>query len=78
MYGQTVATVNAKEGPAYGVALLAMVGTGAYGSVPQACEAIKVTEELQPVAASRAAYDRCYDLYRRLYSDLKDEFPNWP
>jgi xylulokinase len=33
VYGQRVVTINAEEGPAYGVALLAMVGTGAYKSI---------------------------------------------
>jgi xylulokinase len=71
-----VTTINATEGPAYGVALLAMVGTGAYATVPQACDAIKVTEELQPNDHSRQGYEQYYGVYRRLYSDLKPEFEN--
>jgi xylulokinase len=74
-YGQKVTLVNATEGPAYGVALLAMVGTGAYATVPQACEAIKVTETLHPVDTQKTVYDRAYGVYHRLYSDLKSEFP---
>ncbi len=75
IYGQRVATINTQEGPAYGVALLAMVGTGAYQSVPEACAAtIKVTEELAPNDANRQTYDGLYAEYQRLYPALKDEF----
>ena len=31
-------TVNAHEGPGFGVALLAMVGAGVFSSVPEACD----------------------------------------
>jgi xylulokinase len=75
IYGQKVATINAAEGPAYGVALLAMVGTGAYGSVPEACAAaIQVIEELPPDAKRQNAYDAIYAEYQRLYPVLKEEF----
>ncbi len=39
IYGIDVDTVNSTEGPAFGVALLAQVGTGAYSTVPEACDA---------------------------------------
>ncbi|HSG73374.1 MAG TPA: xylulokinase, partial [Planctomycetaceae bacterium] len=43
IYGQRVVTINAEEGPAFGVALLAAAGTGAYKDVVEACTAtIKV------------------------------------
>jgi xylulokinase len=75
IYGSTVATVNAQEGPAFGVALLAMVGTGVYQTVPEACAAtIRTTEERGPRADQQAIYDRVFDAYRRLYPALKDEF----
>ncbi|GBD35207.1 Xylulose kinase [bacterium HR36] len=76
IYGHKVALVNATEGPAYGVALLAMVGTGVYGSVPEACDAtIRVTEELVPCPQRKAFYDRCYAVYRQLYPALHALFP---
>jgi xylulokinase len=78
VYGQRVTTVNATDGAPYGAALLAMVGTGAFETVPQACEAIKVTEEILPNDAHRPSYDRAYATYRKLYSRLKEEFKNWP
>jgi xylulokinase len=75
VYGQAVAQINAQEGPAYGVALLAMVGTGAYQSVPEACLAtIRVTEELPPNPDAQRQYDPIYQEYHRLYSVLAETF----
>src|SRR5690606_1881343 len=39
IYDATVTTINTQEGAAYGVALLAGVGTGVFKTVPEACEA---------------------------------------
>jgi xylulokinase len=75
VYGQTVAQTNADEGPAFGVALLAMVGTGAYRTVPEACAAaIRVTEELQPEQETQDRYEKLYGEYRRLYPLLLETF----
>lgn len=68
IYGQKVTQINAQEGPAFGVALLAMVGTGAYRTVPEACAAtIKVTEELSPQATRMKKYEEVYAEYHKLY-----------
>jgi xylulokinase len=76
IYGQKVALVNATEGPAFGVALLAMVGTGAYSSVPEACDAtIRVTEEIAPVPERKSFYEQCYKVYRQLYPAMRPIFP---
>jgi xylulokinase len=75
VYGQTTATINAVEGPAYGVALLAMVGTGAYASVPEACAAaIRETETLAPQAQVAARYEALFRQYQRFYPALAEEF----
>jgi xylulokinase len=67
--------VNIEEGPAYGAAVLAMVGTGAYSSVPEACRAtIRPTTETVPNPATGATYSRYYPLYRSLYPLLKESF----
>ena len=48
VFGQDVMTINAEQGPAYGVALLAAVGSGAYKSI----EAVmKNQEDLVEVVA---------------------------
>jgi len=76
VYGTTCVTVRTEEGPAYGAAILAAVGTGRFASVPEACAAIvKVTRTIRPRPARRRAYARCYQQYRRLYPALKAEFP---
>ena len=75
IYGRPVVTINASEGPAYGVALLAGVGTGVWSSVEQACEAtISVEEEAATDPGRAALYGKYYPVYRQLYQCLKDEF----
>jgi xylulokinase len=74
IYGQPVVTINAAEGPAFGVALLAGVAAGAWGSVEEACEkTIRITGETKP-SHDRKRYDERYPLYRSLYRSLKDDF----
>jgi xylulokinase len=75
IYGQDVVTINASEGPAYGVALLAQVGTGGFASVPEACDAtIRVVETTRAERKTAAFYDRAYPIYRQLYADLTGTF----
>jgi len=76
IYGCSCATINTEEGPAYGAALLASVGTGRFKSVPEACKAcIKVTRTIKPNARARRLYAKYYAQYCRLYPALRDEFP---
>jgi xylulokinase len=76
VYDLPIVLTNASEGPAYGVALLAGVGTGVWGSVEQACKAsIKPTTRTAPNRKLAATYSRHYTTYARLYGDLKDRFP---
>jgi xylulokinase len=68
-------TINVDEGPALGVALLAGVGAGVYGSVEEACDAvIRPESRTAPCAVNHAAYRRFHDVYRALYPSLKDRF----
>ncbi len=77
VYGHSVVTINATEGPAFGVALLAGVGTGVWKSVEEACKAtIKVTNTTRPNRKRAALYERHYQLFRSLYPALKDSFAN--
>jgi len=76
VYGVDVHTVNATEGPAFGVALLAQVGIGGFSSVPEACDAtIRTVERTAVDPKAVAFYDRGYAVYRKLYLDLRDTFP---
>ena len=75
IYGRPAATINAEEGPAYGVAILAGVGTGVWSSVPQACRAvIRETETLRPDRRRARFYAERHAQYTRLYAALKAEF----
>jgi xylulokinase len=75
VYGQKVSTINAAEGPAYGVALLAAAGTGAYKNVVEACEAtIQVVDSTPVDNAARKAYDAGHKVYQQLYRSLKSDF----
>jgi ribulose kinase len=40
IYNKKVATISSHEGGAYGVAILAGVGTGVWKNVPEACKAV--------------------------------------
>ena len=75
IYGHDVHTLNSSEGPAFGAALLAQVGTGGHASVPEACDAsIRLVDQSRVDPAARASYDRSYALYRQLYRDLRGSF----
>src|SRR4051812_579688 len=75
VYKSPLVLTNATEGPAYGVALLAGVGTGVWSSVEEACRrAIKQTQKIAPKAKMSALYDEHFAVYDKLYGDLKARF----
>jgi xylulokinase len=70
---KSVVTLETQEGSAYGAALLAMAGTGAYGSVPEVCGA--VIREVDKVGPHDDSYATRYKVYGDLYPALKPLFP---
>jgi xylulokinase len=67
-----VATLASQEGSAHGAALLAMVGTGAFSSVTEACRnTAHETAGIAPRAAEAGAYRESYEMFRSLYPALK-------
>jgi xylulokinase len=75
VFGQDVVTINAEQGPAYGVALLAAVGAGAFKNVEEACSAtIRVVSRTTHDKKTAKSYDRFFPVYQRLYESLKDDF----
>jgi xylulokinase len=77
VFGQDVCTINAEQGPAYGVALLAAVGAGAFQNVQEACEAtIRVTSRTTCFTSRMPyrIYAQAYPVYRRLYHSLQADF----
>jgi xylulokinase len=72
-------TVNSTEGAAYGAALLAGTGAGAWPSVEAACDAtIAITGRDEPVAEWTKAYADLYPRYRELYAALKPTYDALP
>jgi xylulokinase len=75
VFQKPVACLENQEGSAYGAALLAMVGTGEFASVPEACAAvIRETETIEPRAAESQRYEQDYEIYRSLYPSLRPAF----
>ncbi len=72
VFRKRVVTLETQEGSAYGAALLALVGTGAFATVPEACAAvIREVSSTQPNAADVATYERGYAAYDSLYPALR-------
>jgi xylulokinase len=75
VFGQKVVTLNAEEGPAYGVALLAAVGGRAFKNVEEACRAtITVVKETPTNKEAAALYNRGFPVYQKLYRSLEGDF----
>ncbi len=74
VFNAEIVTVNTAEGAAYGAAVLAATGAGAFNSVEEACKnIIQITGRTVP-GENVAAYDKIYPLYRNLYPALKGTF----
>lgn len=75
IFGQPAVTINAEQGPGYGVALLAAVGAGAFKNIEEACDAtIKVVSKTPVVRNSKVAYDKAFPVFQNLYKSLKQDF----
>jgi xylulokinase len=70
VYGQPVELLAAEEGGAFGAALLAGVGVGAWPTVEAACaETVKVAQQIEPRNAP--AMDKAYQQFEQLYPALR-------
>jgi xylulokinase len=77
IFGTPVATLASQEGSALGAAILAMVATGEYGSVPEACGVIVRDQEIvEPRSAETKFYAQGHAVYRSIYPALKPLFPS--
>ena len=64
-----------EEGPAYGGAILAMVGCGEYASVLEATNAlIKTKDVTEPTPELIAKYNARYECFKKLYPALKSVY----
>jgi xylulokinase len=75
VFAKPVVTLASQEGSALGAALLAMVGTGEYASVPEVCAAV-IREEarVEPRWEDAEVYARGHRVYQALYPALKPVF----
>lgn len=72
---QSACTINAEQGPAYGVALLAAVGCGQFKNIEEACKAtIEVVKRTPPKKPAVRTYDKLFPIYQSLYPALRDSF----
>lgn len=72
IYGKTVATVEAEEGAAYGVAMLAGVGTGVWNSVDEACETVvRTRDQVDPEPRAKELLSQQYKSYQAMYPALR-------
>lgn len=74
LYACDVKTVASKEGPALGVGILALTGSGVYSSVQEACANIIKTDKVQaPINDNIPKYEKYYQLYREIYPAIKEQ-----
>ena len=67
--------LNIEEGPCFGAALIAGVGVGVYGNIQEAVNnIIKIKNTISPNINISKKYKDYYDLYKKLYFSLKDDF----
>jgi xylulokinase len=72
VFDRRVLTLGTQEGSAYGAALLAMVATGEFASVPEVCACtIREVESIIPRAEESKIYAAGYETYRALYPALR-------
>lgn len=71
-YGQAVETIEADEGAAFGAAILAGVGAGAWTSVDEACaQTIRIAHRIEPKPNAVAVLNKNYEAYKLLYTALR-------
>ena len=76
--GVPVVRVGPPGGAPYGAAVLAAVGAGRFGSVPEACESwLRPIDRVEPRSEMADLYDRAYSRFRELYPRLKRHFAEW-
>ncbi|BCS81921.1 xylulokinase [Anaerocellum diazotrophicum] len=75
IFEMDVWTLNSKEGPAFGAAILAAVGANEYNKVEEACDVmIQKVESCSPNKDLFEVYRKTYKLYNSIYPRVKDLF----
>ena len=75
IFNLKVEVVNSVEGPAFGAAVLAAVGVGAFDSVEDACsKLVRTVACTEPNPEHVKKYNRVYPIYHQLYETLTQTF----
>lgn len=75
VFGQEIRLLNVEEGPAFGAAIIAGIGTGIYNSFSEIDgEIVKVTRTITPDEKEVEYYNGLYQIYKGLYKSLKNDF----
>ncbi len=73
--GLPVAVLQVTEAALLGAAILAAVGAGLFPDVRMGMEnMVRVKERLEPHTAEHRRYSELYEVYKRLYPDLRESF----
>ena len=75
LYGCNIIQLEQEEGPAYGVAILAGVGTGVFDDVRDVSKKLaRCGRVTVPDEEEAAVYRKYHALYDRLYDHMKQDF----
>ena len=75
IFNKSIVRLTSEEGPSFGAAILAGVGTGVYENVPSACKnLLKKHDSFAPRKGNIPVYEKIYPLYQELYFRLKKSF----
>lgn len=73
--GEELSLINIEEGPAFGAAIIAGVGTQVFNSFDEAEENfIKIKNTIKPNPNNFEMYNKNYEIYKTLYERLEDVF----
>jgi len=72
VYAHVAKTVEAEEGAAYGAALLAGVGAGAWATVDEACDSVvRIKAAAEPNPRAVAVLEKQFQMFRQVYPALR-------
>ncbi|MGC9347544.1 MAG: FGGY-family carbohydrate kinase [Anaerolineae bacterium] len=74
VFNVPIALVKRRTGAPYGDAILAGVATGFFEDFSVAKEWVEYVEPMTPDPDRHARYMACFDLYKRIYEHVKDDF----
>ena len=78
VFGLPISVLNIEEGPAYGAAMLAMVGAREYDTVEQAVsKMVSIKDCVLPNMKICEKYNARYQIFKSLYPALQLAFTKW-